>query len=108
MPHANRRKHARLSLDRPVKLQCLTTGRYLTGRTRNVSGGGLLIEVDHASLLVAGQRLKVAVAWDRRQMVVERERMPQATVVRCLGHVRVQHVAVQFDRPVAHALAAAG
>ena len=99
MPTPHERRHdARLPLTRPAKVQCLTTGRYLAGRTRNLSAGGALLEIDHPSLLVPGQRLRVGVARTKQDVVLAAEEMTPATVVRSAGLRGTQTVAVQFDR----------
>jgi hypothetical protein len=93
-----RRRDARLALQRPVKIQCAQTGRYLAGRTRDLSAGGALLEVDHPSLLVAGQRLRVGVGWTSQQMLLRQDDLAQATVVRSLALGATQTVAVCFDQ----------
>ena len=82
---ADRRNSPRQLLDRPVKLRCEQTGRYLAGRTRDASPAGALIEVDHPSLLVAGQRVSVGIAWSSRQMLLADADLVDATVVRSLA-----------------------
>jgi hypothetical protein len=92
-----RRRDARLAMARPVKLQCMQTGRYLAAQTQNLSSGGALLEIDQPSLLVAGQRLRVGVAWTSRQTVLHRDELAEATVVRSLAIGPRQSVAVCFD-----------
>jgi hypothetical protein len=96
-PH-ERRRDARLPLDRPVKVQCLHTGRYLAGHTCNLSTSGALVEIDHPSLLIPGQRIKVGVAQTRQDVILKSEEMAQATVVRSMGHRGTQRVAIVFDQ----------
>jgi nitrous oxidase accessory protein NosD len=98
MTRTDRRREGRFALDRPVKVQCLETGRYLAGRTINVSPGGALVEVAHPSLLVPGQRVKLGVSWVRQQAVLAARDMAEATVVRSLGLGPRQSVAVCFDQ----------
>jgi hypothetical protein len=95
---AERRRDARIPIDRPVKLQCCVTGRYLRGRTDNLSSSGALLEIEHPSLLVPGQRLRVGIAWNRGQVVLEQDDLAEATVVRSLGHGESQRVAVRFTQ----------
>ncbi len=95
----DRRHGRRLPISRPAKLRCLETGKYMAGRTKNISTTGAMLEVDRPSLLVNGQRLAVGIAWTRRDNPLHHEHLVQATVVRSLGLGKVQHVAVRFDTP---------
>lgn len=106
MADNERRRSARHPLARPAKVRCLQTGRYLAARTQNVSSNGALLEIDHPSLLVSGQQVSVAVAWSRRDAVLKRDDMYQATVVRSLGLGGRQHVAVVFAGDIPLALSA--
>ena len=96
MTTQERRRDARIPLSKPVKVQCAHTGRYLRGRTDNLSASGALLEIEHPSLLVPGQRLKVGIAWNRSQTVLEQGGLAEAVVVRSLGHGESQRVAVRF------------
>lgn len=93
-----RRRDARLAVERPIKLQCAQTGRYLSGRTSNLSASGALLEVDHPSLLVPGQRLRLGIAWDNQRAILESPALAQATVIRSSARGATQHVAVRFDQ----------
>ena len=95
---SDRRHDARLELSRPVKVKCLLTGRYLPGRSRNLSAGGALLEIDHPSLLVPGQRVMIGVAHTRQDVILAAEDMTPATVVRSAGLQGTQTVAIQFDQ----------
>ena len=95
---SERRRHQRLDLDRPVKLQCEMTGKYLAGRTTDVSPDGVQIELAQSSMLVPGQRVRFGIAWTGRQTVLASDDLTPATVVRCLGLGRRQCVALQFDK----------
>ena len=92
-----RRRRPRLSLAYPVKLWCVETGRFLAGATEDLSAEGALIRVQHPSLLVPGQRLRVGIAWSGRDALIMQRQMLPAIVVRSLGHGETQHVAVSFD-----------
>ncbi len=94
----DRRREARLNIERPVKLQCQVTGRYVSGTTTNLSNSGMLIVIEHPSLLVPGQRVKVGVQQTRQNVVIKANEMATATVVRSLGMRGRQTVAVQFDQ----------
>ena len=97
----DRRQGRRHPISRPVKLRCLITGKYMVGRTCNISASGALLEIDQPSLLISGQRLAVGVAWTRQQSLLYKDDMTHATVIRSLGLGRIQHVAVQFDQAYA-------
>jgi c-di-GMP-binding flagellar brake protein YcgR len=101
-----RRREARTDITQPIKAQCLQTGRYLTGRTRNVSSAGALIEIDRPSLLVPGQRLALGIARTKQEVILAAAQLMPCTVVRSLGAGGTQRVAVQFDER--QELAAAG
>jgi len=92
-----RRRHPRVEVHRPAKLFCGITGRYLGARTCNVSEGGVLLEVNHPSLLVAGQQVRVGIAWNNGALL-NADDMSAATVVRSLGLGEAQTVAVKFSR----------
>lgn len=95
----DRRQGRRLPIARPAKLRCLQSGKYMVGRTQNVSTSGALLEVDRPSLLISGQRLAVGIAWRPGQALLHGNQLIQATVVRCLALGLTQHVAVKFDTP---------
>jgi hypothetical protein len=94
----DRRRQGRTPLQRPVKVQCLITGKYLAGRTSNLSDAGLLLELDNPSLLVPGQRVKVGIQQTRQDAVLKAKLMAGATVVRSMGIGGKQTVAIQFDQ----------
>lgn len=98
MSSSERRRDTRISMDRPVKVQCVMTGRYLPGVTCNVSATGAMLQLNHASLLVQGQRLRVGFAWNDHQAIIQNAQMTDAVVVRSLGIGGRQHVALCFDQ----------
>lgn len=106
MGKSERRKDARIPLARPVKLRCVDTGRYLAGQTDNLSASGALLEVNHPSLLVPGQRLQVGIAWGRGQTVIDSGSLAEAIVVRSFGLGTTQRVAVHFSHRQEMALTA--
>ncbi len=101
----DQRHGRRFPISRPAKLRCLQTGKYMAGRTRNISTTGAMLEVDRPTLLVSGQRLAVGVAWTRKDNLLHTEHLIHATVVRSLALDKIQHVAVQFDQPLSLAQA---
>ncbi len=104
----DRRLSPRQVCCRPVKLVCPHTGKFLSGCTANISGSGALLEIDHPSLMVAGQQVELGVAWSSRQAILTRSQMVEATVVRSLGHGGGQMVAVSFTSQQEVPVAAAG
>jgi hypothetical protein len=95
-----RRHDARLAVARPVRVECPQTGRRFSGRTRDVSASGAMLEVDHPCLLVPGQPLRLGIAWTARQTVLRREDLLDAVVVRSLGKGPMQTVAISFTRRI--------
>ncbi len=91
-----------------MKLLAVDTGRFLSAKAQNISSTGMLLTVNNPSLLVPGQRVQVAVAWSSGQVVVRRQDMTEATVLRSLGHGGSQSVAVQFEQPMELQTAQAG
>jgi len=106
MTSSDRRRDPRFPITRPVKLQCLTTGRYYGGHTRDVSSSGIMAQLSNPSLMVPGQRVKVAIAEHEREAIISADRLFPATIVRSLGMNGEQHVALQFDERQALAASA--
>ena len=102
-----RRRDLRTPLDRPIKLQSALSGRYCAGRTRNLSHGGALLQIDHPSLLTNGQHVNLGIGQSDHQAILHADQMMDATVRRCLALEGKQHVAIQFDQRQQQ-LAAAG
>ena len=92
----DRRDAARTQAALPVKLQCVGTGKYASGHTRNLSSGGALVEVDRPSLLAVGQHVRLGIAWTPKQTVIKSTDMKAGTVIRSLGMGRTNHVAIRF------------
>lgn len=92
-----RRRKPRVAMQYPAKIWCVDTGRFLAGSTQDLSAQGLLVQVDHASLLIPGQRVRVGIAWSSHDMLLSRSQMLPGVVVRSLGHGGTQTVAVCFD-----------
>lgn len=106
MRDLERRCHPRLPTVRPVKLRSDATGlRYLPGRTRNLSAGGALIELDRAAPFQAGQHVHLALAQHPSQPIFYAQDLLDAVVVRSLRHGSTCHLAVRFVQPQPMALA---
>ena len=95
---SERRQNTRTPLMRPAKVRCRQTGKYYQGRTCNVSNGGALVEIDHPSLMVAGQSVQLGVAWTSRNMLLGDHEMIDATILRSLGMAGNQRIAIRFDQ----------
>lgn len=65
----DRRQFPRFDISRPCKLYHAATGRYLPGRTRNLSAGGALVDVDTPRDFAEGESLELAIAWTRRALL---------------------------------------
>lgn len=100
MGQIERRCHARRPLERPVKLRCVHSGRYMAGRIKDISDNGALLEICQPSLLVPGQEVEIGIVWDRRKAVLDSDHMLKGSVVRSLGMGGTQHVAIQFEHTV--------
>ncbi len=78
---ADRRQHARLNISRPAKVYLPRANQFVPGSTRDVSVGGLLLEVRSPRPLNIGDTLDVGVAWTR-EAVLSTARMLHGRVVR--------------------------
>ena len=93
----DRRRHVRVPCDRPVKVRCGVTGKYLGGETVDLSDGGCLMRLDGRISVAAGQSVRVAIARRKHQPLILADDMIEGTIVRRLGHGDCQHVAVSFE-----------
>lgn len=91
-----RRSSARLPLVRPCKVFEPRGHRYISGCSRNVSAGGMLITLDRRLPLEIGDRLYVGLASSRRQALLRSDEMAEARVVRVLSREGETMLAVQF------------
>jgi len=76
-----RRAHPRREIDRACKIRVLAGGKYLSGRTRDVSSGGTLIMLDRRSNLSPGDEVDVGIAWTDAAIIREDD-MARGRVVR--------------------------
>ena len=76
----DRRKHQRHSIERPAKLFCPKSGRFLAGRTRNISAGGVLVEVDACETVESGDSVLMTVAFGDRFIVPMSELVPCSVI----------------------------
>lgn len=93
-----RRLHARQNVTRPCTLFRRRTQRFVAARTRDVSAGGALLEIEAARPLVEGETLDVGIAWTSSPLLSE-SCLVEAKIVRVVQRDDThQLVAVRFDR----------
>jgi hypothetical protein len=98
----DRRRYPRVPMQQPCKICDQRGGKYLAASTRNVSAGGLLMNMPCLSQLKPGDRLYVGVALTRRQCILHASQMMEAIVVRATPTVDDHTaLAVTFDAPQA-------
>ncbi len=95
--HSERRSDARNEVEKPVKIRCLRSGRYLSGKTRNLSAGGALIEISDPHRFVPGQRIKLGVAWNARQTVLDSHALIDSVVIRDFALEGLHQIALRFE-----------
>ena len=99
----DRREHPRVCVQRPCKMFDPRTRRYLPGVTRNVSSGGLAIDVPRLTSLKPGDTLHVGVAAKRRDQLLSGAQMLRATVIRASATVDDHtDLAVRFENAQMH------
>jgi hypothetical protein len=82
MVDQERRTNERVNVERLCKLYLPRAGKYVSGSTWNVSPGGVMLHLDIATNISAGDRLYVGIAFKRRQAVLASNEMIEAEVVR--------------------------
>jgi c-di-GMP-binding flagellar brake protein YcgR len=83
----DRRRHPRVPVQRPCKIFDPNTGRYHSGTTRDLSTGGLLVDVPQLLDIHPGNGIHVGVAMKRRQGLLLAKEMIEAKVVRTMATV---------------------
>lgn len=76
-----RRRHRRFGIERDGKVYAPDTRTYSPARTRDLSVGGAMLEVDADRPFTPGQRVDIAVA-SSTDGIVRNESMVQAVVIR--------------------------
>lgn len=79
----NRRRYVRHRVESPCKIVEIKSGRAISGVTRDVSLGGLLVALRTPTELTPGDRIRIGVAW-RGQAVLDMNALSEAEVVRAL------------------------
>lgn len=94
---SDRRFNQRQPIARPCKIFHGPSRRYAPARTRNISAGGALLEVDMARQLMPGEEVEMVVAW-KPVGVLSAGQMVRARVVRAsTGDSGRQMVALEFS-----------
>jgi len=93
----DRRRSTRIPCEKPVKVRCGLTGKYLAGETIDVSDGGCLMRLDRRVMVEAGQTVRVGISHRPIQSLILADDMAEGKIVRRFGHGDAQHVAVSFD-----------
>lgn len=93
----DRRRFVRVPCERPVKVRCAVSGKYLAGETVDMSDGGCLMRLDRRVVVEAGQAVRVGIAHRRGQGLILADDMVEGKIVRRLGHGDTQQVAVSFE-----------
>lgn len=103
---SERRLYPRIHAEQPVKWRDARGGRYVVGRTADVSAGGMCVTCAQGIRLRPGQAVLVSVPTARPDVIVEAANMTAARVMRCQSSAKGLQFAVRFDRPLNHATAA--
>lgn len=93
----DRRRSARIACEKPVKVRCGTTGKYLAGETVDVSDGGCLLRLDRRVIVETGQSVRVGISHRPVQALILADDMVEGKIVRRFGHGDTQQVAVSFE-----------
>jgi|GEM_PF-3155289 len=93
-----RRRHARQAVARPCKIRSRTSGRYLAGLTRDVSDGGVAIEIRFTRPLSVGDEIEVVIDWTG-SAVLSSDALTRGRIVRAdPTRDGLQRVAVELAR----------
>ena len=99
----DRREHSRTAIQRPCKMFDPRSRRYVPGLTRDVSAGGLAIDVPRILDIKPGDTLHIGVATKRRDSLLSGGQMLKATVIRASATVDDHtDLAVRFEQPQLH------
>jgi hypothetical protein len=99
----DRREYVRTAVQRPCKMFDPRTRRYVPGLTRDVSAGGLAIDVPRLMDIQPGDTLHIGVATKRRESLLAGGEMLKAVVIRANATVDDHtDLAVRFEQPQLH------
>ncbi len=94
----DRRRWERRDLEAPCKLLHAASGRYLHGRTRNVSLGGALLVLDVGRPLLPGEPMELGLAIEPKGLLPAGAMRPARVVWADLAG-EGQRLALEFERP---------
>ncbi len=77
----DRRRHRRFTIERDGKVYRTLSRQYVSSKTRDLSVGGALLEVDSDRPFTAGERVDIGVA-SSTDGIIRNESMVQAVVIR--------------------------
>lgn len=97
---ADRRQHPRIDLARACKLRIASAVNYRPAVTRDVSAGGIYLQVDGSDPVEIGARALLAISWHGHPTVTHGETIP-ARVVRVEQGEDTTSIALEFDAPIA-------
>lgn len=94
----NRRESRRVAVEKPCKLQDPRTGKYISGKTVDLSQDGILVRLSQATNLKPGDPVLLGVAMNEHQGILQAKELIESTVVRML-HTEdgATTIAVQFN-----------
>lgn len=96
----NRRAHPRFRVLRPCKIYDVRSGKYHAADTRDISRGGMLLDLPRSIGVTVDDELLIGIADKRRQPLLRTSEMVRAKVVRVVGTPRdTRAVAVRFVDP---------
>jgi len=94
-----RRRHARVAMERHGKLRHSASGHYFAVDTIDVSSGGALLRLGEQAPLLPGDTVALGVAW-AGEHILDDNAMTPATVIRVTDRGRRSTaVAVRFATP---------
>lgn len=94
------RQFPRIHVEQSVKWRDGRGGRYMSGRARDISAGGMRIDATDASRLQPGQELWVSLPSGRPKPILAAAAMAPAQVVRCAATSQGHTFAVRFNEPL--------
>ncbi len=102
----DRRQHTRRPTEHSAKLFCPKSGRFLSGRTRNISAGGILVEIGAPGWLSAGDAVQLTIAFGDR-FIVPMSDLVAGTIIRTrqTDNPEIQTLAIAYDNCADSAIA---
>ena len=94
---SNRRRFQRIKLSRVVKIQCMSTGRYMPARTIDLCPKGVLLDMPQHTTIKAGQQIKLGLTLSTQQPILNSDALITATVVRSESSDLEQQLALEFE-----------